>query len=197
MNEEESQLEKKANPILKDLEKVIEIRLSKEKVELRKRRERKRIEEVRLSEHYQFEREHREEKLKLFSSIETWAKRFIKTGIYKKLLELDNRIDIYGGEWGHECPSDDSHGCWSFVTLYEDGRFKYNAGYKWMGVDKSFFINEENIDRINLDYLRNIHVAINEGRVYDYMKRNLERGMGNDLLLKFRAKKKEMRKKDE
>ncbi len=198
MTEEEgSQLEKRANPISKDLEKVIERRLSMEKAEMEKERERKRLGEARLSEHYQFEREHREEKLRILLGIETWASEFVKTKVYEKLLEFDERIDIYGGKWGHEGPSNDSRGCWSFVTLYEDGRLEYNAGYKWMGVDKRFFVNEDNIDKINLDYLRNINITINEGRVYDYMKRTLEGEMENDLLLKFRAKKKEMRKKDE
>jgi hypothetical protein len=178
-----------------NLEKVIERRLKREKAEVRKERARERVENRKLEEYDKFERGHRDEKLKILEGIYDWVGDFVGTNSYKKLLKLkENRIDIHGGKWGHKLDGD-NHGCWSYVTLHEDAKLEYNAGYKWMGINENFLINEENIDLISLDYLKDFSESLESGRVYDWMKRWLGGEMENDLILKFRAKKKERRKR--
>ena len=46
------------------------------------------------------------------------------------------------------------------------------AGYKWMGVSERFPLDEENIDRLNLQYIKDINDSIKSEKVYEYIKKS-------------------------
>jgi|SRR3989344_2160658 len=154
---------------IKSLERAIDIKLDKKKKEETER-------EIRNREYVQFEKMHGDEKHEIYHYINEWAEIFSKSAIFQKILELDpfhkDHIKIYGGEWGHKLPQYGGYGCWSFVTLNENSSLEYNAGYKWMGVSERFPLDEENIDRLNLQYIKDINDSIKSEKVYEYIKKS-------------------------
>ena len=158
-----------------DLEKIINRKLKKKEENERKRRQEEIKKEEEDRKYLKIERLKLDEKLAIFKEIESFGKEFVRSKIFKRLSKLgDYRIEIYGGEWGHVSPSDHSHGCWSYVSIDEEGKLTYNAGYKWMGTSKRFDIDEDNFSRLNFDYLRDLRESIKSGGVYDYIKRELK-----------------------
>lgn len=157
----------------KDLEKIIEKRL-KIKSQINGERRKEQLEwEIKNQEYGRFEKMHLAEKQEIYHFINKWGETFSKSATFQKLLELKpfqkDNIEIFGSGWAHKLPRHDGYGCWSFVTLNENGFLEYNAGYKWMGVSESFSIDEESIERLNLQYLRDLYDSIKSKKVYEYI----------------------------
>lgn len=176
-----------------DLERTIRI-LEEKNRRLNEEERLKRIQENRRKEQYEEYEEDKEiEKLKLHREIRKWADEFVGTDIFHNLLDYYDKIEIFGGEWGHEIDGD-SYGCWSYINIEEYGRLEYNAGYKWMGVSTRFLIDESSIQRLNYKYLKDLYEFLNSGDVYGHLKRGVEEMLDNPLLLMFNDGK---RKNDE
>lgn len=159
---------------IEDLERILNSKLKKKEENQRKRNREEIKKEEEEKRHTEIEASKYDKKLALFKEIESFGKEFVKSRIFSRLSKLEHyRIDIYGGDWGHVLPTDHDYGCWSYVSVDEEAKFTYSAGYKWMGISKRFYIDEDNFSRLNFDYLRDLRESIKSGKVYDYIKMRL------------------------
>lgn len=119
------------------------------------------------------------EKLGLAREIFCWTEEFAGTAAYAKLARrvkdypyMTDGIEIYGGGWGHELPRYDGFGCWSRVWLNPNGSIKYEAGYKWMGVMKSFTFDSPDglAGLLSHDFLEKFAAGIKSEKIYDWIK---------------------------
>ncbi|MBI4095852.1 MAG: hypothetical protein HY438_03270 [DPANN group archaeon] len=164
---------------LKNLEHAIELKVQKNEAEEKNRHREilKRKKEKRLA---RAEEERRaKEKNKHATEIFGWAKGFVATPAYQKLLRiaaeypyLEKTVFIYSDGWGHEVPHKNERGCWSNISLSPNATFSYEAGYKWMGVSFSFKAETpaDLADRLNHTFLEEFLQAIKSEKIYHAIK---------------------------
>lgn len=110
-------------------------------------------------------------KLELSESILAWAREFAAGKEYGRVQKLlDGReVEIFGGGWGHEPPSEyGSYGCWSRVSIKRDGSLGYVAGYKWCGSDIDLVLKdkEEMAGKLGYNYLLELNDFLHSKMVW-------------------------------
>ncbi len=157
---------------INDLEKAVE-----KKIRIIKRKEesyRKGDEEYhqKITKYWERENLLKKEKLSLFKDINSWARKFSKSNIFKKLLNHDERrILIYGSNWGHEIQRYGDYGCWSHLHLNKNGDLSYREGYKQFGERYSIdILNNNSVLNLSYDYLKGLCDEIKSEDIYDRVK---------------------------
>lgn len=116
------------------------------------------------------------EKIALYKEILAWRDGFVKTEQFKRAFNALSSCTIFGSNWGHiKLQEFGSGGCWSRLDMDKSGALGYGAGFKWMGTGPRFPLkrNPETAKKLTYNYLKELHNAINTGKIYARIAKEL------------------------
>jgi len=116
---------------LKGLEEAIERAEEEHRRRENEREERARLNELEKKRSREEENEKLKVKLEMAEEIFRWGKEFSQSDLYKRLVALHCGSACYSSFWGHS-KNGRAFGCYSSLSLKEDGTFYYSTRYKWM-----------------------------------------------------------------